>query len=85
MTSNSLSEKQDIYPEDIKAREFAIPFMEQLESLPYWRVTAMFDDHVPVEHSLTNMATAYDVFYEQLNNGQRMRFLKKNTSATKEL
>ena len=61
MTSNSLSQKQDLYHEDFKARELAIPFMEQLENLPYWRVTAMFDDDVPVAHSLTGMATAYDV------------------------
>ena len=74
-----------LYPEDIEARELAILFMERLESLPNWRVAAMFEDEVPVAHSLTGMATAYDFLYENLNNTQKIRFLKKIISVTKEL
>jgi len=74
-----------LYPEDIKARELAISFMERLENLPNWRVNATLHDDVPVAHSLTGMATAYDFLYGQLNNTQRTRFLKKITSVTKEL
>ena len=74
-----------LYPEDIKARELAISFMERLENLPNWRVNATLHDDVPVAHSLTGMATAYDFLYEQLNNTQRTRFLKKIASVTKEL
>ena len=73
-----------LYPEDIKARELAISFMERLENLPNWRVAAMLHDEVPVAHSLTGMATAYDFLYEHLNNTQRTRFLNKITSVTKE-
>ena len=74
-----------LYPEDIEARELAISFMERLENLPNWRVAAMLYDDVPVAHSLTGMATAYDFLYEQLNNTQKIRFFKKITSVTKEL
>ena len=74
-----------LYPEDITARELAISFMERLENLPNWRVAFMFQDEVPVAHSLTGMATAYDFLYEHLNNTQRIRFLKKITNVTKEL
>ena len=74
-----------LYPEDIKAREVAITFMERLENLPNWRVNATLHDDVPVAHSLTGMATAYDFLYERLNNAQRTRFLKKITDVTKEL
>ena len=74
-----------LYPEDIKARELAISFMERLENLPNWRVAAMLYDDVPVAHSLTGMATAYDFLYKQLNTTQRIRFLKKIISVTKEL
>jgi len=74
-----------LYPEDIKAKELAISFMERLDNLPNWRVAATLRDDVPVAHSLTGMATAYDFLYEQLNNTQRIRFLKKITSVTKEL
>ena len=59
--------------------------MERLENLPNWRVAAMFEDDVPVAHSLTGMATAYDFLYKQLTNNQKIRFLKKITSVTKEL
>ena len=72
-------------PEDIKAREFAILFMDRLENLPNWRVNATFHDDVPVAHSLTGMATAYDFLYAYLNGIQRARFLKKIASVTKEL
>lgn len=74
-----------LYPEDIKARELAISFMERLENLPNWRVNVSLHDDVPVAHSLTGMATAYDFLYGQLNNTQRIRFLKKISSVTKEL
>ena len=74
-----------LYPEDIKARELTISFMERLEDLPNWRVASTPRNDLPVAHSLTGMATAYDFLYEKLNNTQRIRFLKKITSVTKEL
>ena len=72
-------------PDDVAAKELAILFMERLENLPNWRVKASIEDDVPVAHSLTGMATAYDFLYPRLNNTQRTRFLKKITSVTKEL
>ena len=72
-------------PEDIKARELAISFMDRLENLPNWRVNDSLHDDVPVAHSLTGMATAYDFLYAQLNSTQRTRFLKKIEAVTKEL
>ena len=72
-------------PEDSKLRELAILFMDRLENLPNWRVNASLHDDVPVAHSLTGMATAYDFLYSALNDTQRTRFLKKIASVTKEL
>ena len=72
-------------PEDMKARELAVLFMERLDNLPNWRVNASLHDDVPVAHSLTGMATAYDFLYALLNDTQRTRFLKKITDVTKEL
>ncbi|XP_078367452.1 dermatan-sulfate epimerase-like protein [Oculina patagonica] len=72
-------------PEDTAARELAVLFMDRLENLPNWRVSAMFHDDVPVAHSLTGMATAYDFLYPRLSKSQRLRYLKKITNVTKEL
>lgn len=72
-------------PDDITARELAITFMERLEELPNWRVNASFHDDVPVAHSLTGMATAFDFLYARLNNTQRTRFLTKIVAVTREL
>ena len=72
-------------PDDTKARELAILFMDRLVNLPNWRVNASLHDDVPVAHSLTGMATAYDFLYTRLSDSQRARFLKKITAVTKEL
>ncbi|KAL9974977.1 hypothetical protein ACROYT_G012089 [Oculina patagonica] len=72
-------------PEDTAARELAVKFMDRLENLPNWRVSAMLHDDVPVAHSLTGMTTAYDFLYPRLNNTQRIRYLKKITNVTREL
>ena len=70
---------------DLAAREVALQFMERLESLPNWRVAATLRDDVPVAHSLTGMATAFDFLYPVLNNTQRTRFLKKISVVSNEL
>ena len=72
-------------PEDLKATELAILFMERLSNLPNWRVADSFRDDVPVAHSLTGMATAYDFLYSRLNDTQRTRFLQNITTVTEEL
>ena len=74
-----------INPDDIAARELAVLFMERLENLPNWRVKAAIEDDVPVAHSLTGMATAYDFLYPRLNNTQRVRYLKKIANVTRQL
>ena len=72
-------------PEDTTARELAVLFMDRLENLPNWRVNSSLRDDVPVAHSLTGMATAYDFLYARLNDARRTRFLKKIAAVTKEL
>ena len=59
--------------------------MERLSNLPNWRVADSFRDDVPVAHSLTGMATAYDFLYSRLNDTQRTRFLQNITTVTEEL
>ncbi len=72
-------------PKDTAARELAVKFMDRLENLPNWRVSAMLHDDVPVAHSLTGMTTAYDFLYPHLSKTQRIRYFKKITNVTKEL
>ncbi|XP_048858095.1 dermatan-sulfate epimerase-like protein [Brienomyrus brachyistius] len=72
-------------PEDGAAQQFLLKFMDRMAEYPDWSVTSAPNDEVPVAHSLTGFATAYDFIYSTLDRQQRDRYLKKIRSVTEEL
>lgn len=72
-------------PEDAAALQFLIKFMDRMAEYPDWKVTSAPNDEVPMAHSLTGFATAYDFIYPYLDKQRREVYLKKIRSATEEL
>ncbi|XP_044033011.1 dermatan-sulfate epimerase-like protein [Siniperca chuatsi] len=72
-------------PEDSAALQFLIKFMDRMAEYPDWKVTSAPNDEVPMAHSLTGFATAYDFIYSYLDERQRDVYLKKIRSETEEL
>lgn len=72
-------------PEDSAALQFLIKFMDRMAEYPDWKVTSAPNDEVPIAHSLTGFATAYDFIYSYLDKQRRDVFLKKIRSETEEL
>ncbi|XP_036378536.1 dermatan-sulfate epimerase-like protein [Megalops cyprinoides] len=74
-----------ICPEDTAALQFLVKYMDRMADYPDWTVTSAPNDEVPMAHSLTGFATAYDFIYSSLDNQRRDQYLKKIWSATEEL
>uniref|UniRef100_A0AAY4A6A3 Dermatan sulfate epimerase-like protein n=1 Tax=Denticeps clupeoides TaxID=299321 RepID=A0AAY4A6A3_9TELE len=72
-------------PDDGAAARFLLTFMDRMAEYPDWMVTAAPNDEVPMAHSLTGFATAYDFIYARLDSKRRVRYLKKIRAATEEL
>ncbi|KAG8009579.1 Dermatan-sulfate epimerase-like protein, partial [Nibea albiflora] len=72
-------------PEDSAALQFLIKFMDRMAEYPDWKVTSAPNDEVPMAHSLTGFATAYDFIYSYLDAQRRDVYLKKIRSETEEL
>ncbi|XP_028425522.1 dermatan-sulfate epimerase-like protein [Perca flavescens] len=72
-------------PEDSAALQFLIKFMDRMTEYPDWKVTSAPNDEVPMAHSLTGFATAYDFIYSYLDEQRRDVYLKKIRSETEEL
>lgn len=72
-------------PEDSAALQFLIKFMDRMAEYPDWKVTSAPNDEVPVAHSLTGFATAYDFIYSFLDAQRREVYLKRIRSETEEL
>lgn len=72
-------------PEDSAALQFLIKFMDRMAEYPDWKVTSAPKDEVPIAHSLTGFATAYDFVYSYLDERRRDVYLKKIRSETEEL
>ena len=70
---------------DLQARSLALEYMDRLSSLSNWRVRNSLRDDVPVAHSLTGFATAFDFLYEYLSETQRAKYLVKIRDVTREL
>ncbi|KAM9775015.1 dermatan-sulfate epimerase-like protein [Syngnathus typhle] len=69
-------------PEDSAALQFLIKFMDRMAEYPNWKVTSAPHDEVPIAHSLTGFATAYDFVYAYLDVRRRDIYLKKIRSQT---
>ncbi|KAK7117982.1 hypothetical protein R3I94_021730 [Phoxinus phoxinus] len=74
-----------LYPEDSSALLFLMKFMDRMSEYPDWRVTSAPNDDVPVAHSLTGFATAFDFIYSSLDQQRRDLYLKKICAETREL
>lgn len=72
-------------PEDSAALQFLIKFMDRMAEYPDWKVTSAPNDEVPMAHSLTGFATAYDFVYSYLDERRREVYLKKIHSEAAEL
>ncbi|XP_019730779.1 dermatan-sulfate epimerase-like protein [Hippocampus comes] len=69
-------------PEDSAALQFLIKFMDRMAEYPNWKVTSAPHDEVPMAHSLTGFATAYDFIYAYLDVRRRDVYLNKIRSQT---
>ncbi|KAI7809387.1 dermatan-sulfate epimerase-like protein [Triplophysa rosa] len=74
-----------LQPNDAAASQFLIEYMDRMVKYPDWMVSSAPNDEVPVAHSLTGFATAYDFIYPFLDTQRRFRYLKKIRSVTEEL
>ncbi|KAJ8010024.1 hypothetical protein DPEC_G00070670 [Dallia pectoralis] len=72
-------------PEDSGALQFLIKFMDRMADYPDWKVTSAPNDEVPMAHSLTGFATAYDFIYSYLDEHRRTVYLNRIRSETEEL
>ncbi|XP_071268464.1 LOW QUALITY PROTEIN: dermatan-sulfate epimerase-like protein [Salvelinus alpinus] len=72
-------------PEDSGALQFLIKFMDKMADYPSWKVISAPNDEVPMAHSLTGFATAYDFIYSFLDEHRRDVYLKRIRSETEEL
>ncbi|XP_016126885.1 dermatan-sulfate epimerase-like protein [Sinocyclocheilus grahami] len=74
-----------LQPEDATASQFLIEYMDRMVEYPDWTVSSAPNDEVPIAHSLTGFATAYDFIYTFLDTHRRLRYLRKIRSVTEEL
>ncbi|XP_051538995.1 dermatan-sulfate epimerase-like protein [Myxocyprinus asiaticus] len=74
-----------LYPEDTAAIQFLIRFMDQMLEYPDWKVSSAPTDEVPVAHSLTGFANAFDFIYSFLDEQRRGLYLKRIRAETEEL
>ncbi|GCC19867.1 hypothetical protein chiPu_0018588 [Chiloscyllium punctatum] len=74
-----------LYPEDQAALDFALDYLDRMASYPQWQVRVAPNDEVPVAHSLTGFATAFDFLYPFLDAVRRQSYLEKIHGVTKEL
>ncbi|XP_026873946.2 dermatan-sulfate epimerase-like protein [Electrophorus electricus] len=72
-------------PEDSAALQFLIKFMDRMVEYPHWKVTSALNDEVPVAHSLTGFATAFDFIYTSLDQQRRDLYLSRIRRETEEL
>ncbi|KAM8966656.1 dermatan-sulfate epimerase-like protein [Pelodytes ibericus] len=72
-------------PDDKIALKFAVEYMDRMVNYKDWLVVNAPGDEVPVGHSLTGFATAFDFLYRSLDNERRQTYLKKILSVTEEM
>lgn len=72
-------------PEDKVAFEFALEYMDRMVGYRDWLVESAPGDEVPVGHSLTGFATAFDFLYNLLDAHRRQKYLEKIWAVTEEM
>uniref|UniRef100_UPI00398E90E3 dermatan-sulfate epimerase-like protein n=1 Tax=Pristiophorus japonicus TaxID=55135 RepID=UPI00398E90E3 len=74
-----------LFPEDHAALDFALDYLDRMSAYPHWQVRVAPNDEVPLAHSLTGFATAFDFLYPFLDTPRRKAYLGKIQSVTEEL
>ncbi|XP_051519740.1 dermatan-sulfate epimerase-like protein [Myxocyprinus asiaticus] len=74
-----------LYPEDTAAIQFLVRFMDRMLEYPDWKVSSAPNNEVPMAHSLTGFATAFDFSYSILDQQRRDLYLKRIHAETEEL
>ncbi|KAI1243260.1 hypothetical protein IHE44_0000851, partial [Lamprotornis superbus] len=72
-------------PEDKAAFDFALEYMDRMAGYKNWLVENAPGDEVPLGHSLTGFATAFDFLYNSLENERRQKYLEKIRSVSEEM
>ncbi|XP_007523874.1 dermatan-sulfate epimerase-like protein [Erinaceus europaeus] len=72
-------------PEDKVALDFILEYMDRMASYRDWLVENAPGDEVPMGHSLTGFATAFDFLYSLLDDHRRQRYLEKIWVITEEM
>ncbi|XP_058547829.1 dermatan-sulfate epimerase-like protein [Neofelis nebulosa] len=72
-------------PDDKVAFEFALEYMDRMVGYKDWLVENAPGDEVPVGHSLTGFATAFDFLYNLLDDHRRQKYLEKIGAVTEEM
>ncbi|KAJ1190697.1 hypothetical protein NDU88_000019 [Pleurodeles waltl] len=72
-------------PEDKAAFAFALEYMDRMAGYKDWLVENSPGDEVPLGHSLTGFATAFDFLYGLLDDSRRHSYLVKIQSVSEEM
>lgn len=72
-------------PEDKVAFEFVLEYMDRMVGYKDWLVENAPGDEVPIGHSLTGFATAFDFLYNLLDDHRRQKYLEKIWAVTEEM
>ncbi|XP_049638132.1 dermatan-sulfate epimerase-like protein [Suncus etruscus] len=72
-------------PDDKVAFDFVLEYMDRMVGYKDWLVENAPGDEVPIGHSLTGFATAFDFLYNSLDDHRRQRYLDKIVVITEEM
>ena len=74
-----------LQPADSRVFDLLVTFMDRMAGYPTWFIDPLPADEVPVSHSLTGMATAFDFLKDRLTDEQQQRYASKIYNVTKNL
>uniref|UniRef100_A0A8C5RDC1 Dermatan sulfate epimerase like n=1 Tax=Laticauda laticaudata TaxID=8630 RepID=A0A8C5RDC1_LATLA len=72
-------------PEDKAAFDFVVEYMDRMAGYKDWLVENAPGDEVPLGHSLTGFATAFDFLYASLDDVRRQKYSTKIRAVTEEM
>ncbi|KAM3928837.1 dermatan-sulfate epimerase-like protein [Leptodactylus fuscus] len=74
-----------LFPDDKTAFTFVLEYMDRMVNYKDWLVQNAPGDEVPLAHSLTGFATAFDFLYRFLDSDRRQKYLEKIETITDEM
>uniref|UniRef100_A0A6J0VEA5 Dermatan-sulfate epimerase-like protein n=1 Tax=Pogona vitticeps TaxID=103695 RepID=A0A6J0VEA5_9SAUR len=72
-------------PEDKAAFDFAVEYMDRMAGYKNWLVENAPGDEVPLGHSLTGFATAFDFLFASLDKVRRQKYYAKIWAVSEEM